>query len=310
MSFSHKIILLTATALAWAASMRAELADGIRAVVHDAVITHEEVESRTAISVGRNPISAKSLEQARSDNLEQLLARQLILHEFRTAYNVPESLLDKDVDERIREIIRTDYGDRMTFTKTLQAQGTTQEKYRQKIREEFIVGALRQKNVASEIIISPHKVESYYLAHQEDYKVGDQVKLKMIVITNAPKARAMAEEIVTKLNEGASFTEMAAVYSQGSQQLGDNGWVDKSFLRKELTDVAFSLKAGEHSGIVQPEGAPIYIMLVEDKRSSHFKSLGEVRDEIEKNLMLGERNRLEKQWIERLKKKTFVRYFE
>jgi hypothetical protein len=37
--------------------------------------------------------------------------------------------------------------------------------------------------------------------------------------------------------------------------------------------------------------------------------LKEVRDQIEGILMGRERDRLQKQWVERLKKKTFVRYF-
>ena len=34
-----------------------------------------------------------------------------------------------------------------------------------------------------------------------------------------------------------------------------------------------------------------------------------VRDVIEKNLLSEERNRLEKLWIDKLRKKTFVQYF-
>jgi hypothetical protein len=48
---------------------------------------------------------------------------------------------------------------------------------------------------------------------------------------------------------------------------------------------------------------------VEDKRVAHVKTLGEIREIIERNLMTEERSRLEKQWMDRLKKKTFVRYF-
>src|SRR6266478_390491 len=238
MKLSLRITVFAATVLFSTLSLRADLADGIKAIVHDSVITHEDVEARTAISVGRNPISAKKLEEARNDNLEQLLARQLILHEFKTAYNVPESLLDKDVEERIREIIHSDYGNRMTLTKTLQEKGITYEKFRQQIREQFILGALRQKNISSEIIISPHKVDTYYLAHRDEFKVEDEVKLRMIVLNksgdpDAPPAKKLAEEILAKLNEGAAFSEMAAVYSQGSQRAGDWGWVEKSVLRKE-----------------------------------------------------------------------------
>ena len=50
-------------------------------------------------------------------------------------------------------------------------------------------------------------------------------------------------------------------------------------------------------------------MLVEDKRPTRFKPLTEVREQIEKDLLAQERNRLEKQWVDKLKKKTFVRVF-
>ena len=73
--------------------------------------------------------------------------------------------------------------------------------------------------------------------------------------------------------------------------------------------MAFSLKPGEHSGVVEiqdPES--YYIMLVEEKQPGHYKSLGEMRDEIEKNLLIEERSRLERQWIAKLKRKTFVQY--
>jgi hypothetical protein len=52
-----------------------------------------------------------------------------------------------------------------------------------------------------------------------------------------------------------------------------------------------------------------YLLLVDEISGSHYKTLGEVRDIIEKTLLSDERRRLEKQWIDRLKKKTFVEYF-
>ena len=71
---------------------------------------------------------------------------------------------------------------------------------------------------------------------------------------------------------------------------------------------AFSLKPRELSPVIDtPEAC--YILLVEEAKPAHVKTLGEVRDQIEKTLLDEERNRLEKQWIEKLRKKTFVRYF-
>ena len=50
-------------------------------------------------------------------------------------------------------------------------------------------------------------------------------------------------------------------------------------------------------------------MLVEDKNPAHAKPLADVRNDIEKTLRTQQQAQLQKQWIEGLKKKTFIRYF-
>jgi len=63
----------------------------------------------------------------------------------------------------------------------------------------------------------------------------------------------LAEEVLAKLKDGAAFAEMASVYSQGSQRKPGRrlGWVEKSVLRRELADVAFGLKPGEKSDVIE-----------------------------------------------------------
>jgi len=199
--------------------------------------------------------------------------------------------------------------------KTLQAQGQTFEKFRQQVRDQYIVSALRSKNMSSDkIIISPYKVETYYLAHQDDFKVEDEIKLRMIVLnkTSADETNtlSLANEILAKIKEGATFPEMASVYSQGSQrsQGGDWGWVERSVLRKELAETAFTLKPGQVSGVVEtPEAC--YLMLVEQTRPAHVKPLNEVRDDVEATLRTQAQKQLEQLWIVKLKQKTFIRLF-
>jgi parvulin-like peptidyl-prolyl isomerase len=298
----------------------AELVNGIDAIVHDSIITFQEVDDASIrivdhlrMQYGNQPDELrKQLADAYKETLEELQERQLILHEFQTAgYNLPESIIDEQFDQ----YIKGKFGDRVTFTKTLQTQGMTYEKARQDYKETFIVEQMRYKNISSAIMISPHKVEAYYVEHKDDFKEEDKVKLRMIVLTNAPDAdttqtRKLAEEILGKLNDGASFADMASIYSQGSQARsgGEWDWVEKSVLRKELADVAFTLKPGEKSGVIETPGA-FYIMLVEDKKEAHVKPLPEVRDQVEKLLLAKERTRLQQQWIAKLKKKTFIREF-
>ena len=50
-------------------------------------------------------------------------------------------------------------------------------------------------------------------------------------------------------------------------------------------------------------------MLAEDKRPERFKPLIEMREQFERDLRAQEQTRLQTLWVEKLKKKTFVRRF-
>lgn len=301
-------------------SLRAQLINGISAVVHNKVITRGEVESDVLLLAdeyrrlyGRQPeVYNQKIEAAFKDSLNRSLEFQLMLRDFESAgYNMPESVIDEVVQEEMKP-----FGDRAKLTQTLQARGITYEKWRQQVRERFLVRQLRLKNVYSETIISPYKIETYYNQHKDEYKVEEQVKLRMITLNKASDEEAtaaaeLAKEIVSKLKAGAAFSEMASIYSQGAQrnQGGDWGWADRTVLRKELADVAFGLKPGELSEVIETPQA-LFIMLVEDKRTGHNKPIAEVREQIEEALLKLERDRLHAKYIEKLKQKTFVRQFE
>jgi len=298
----------------------AEVADGVKAVVADRVITFAEVEdwTRPAAEALRRQYAGdpatfnQKLNEALQDSLEILVEHALILHSFETdGYHVPENYIEQYIQDRIRD----KFGDRATMMKSLQQEGITYEQWEKQIREKWIEEQMRYLKIQHEIILSPNKIENYYQSHADEFRLDDQVKLRMIVLNktsdNDTNAMALANEVESKLKEGVPFTEMASVYSQGSQQhqAGDWGWVEKSVLRKELGEVAFSLGKGKFSDPIDASDA-VYIMLVEDRKAAQTKPLAEVREEIEKNLRAQQQTQLQKQWIDGLKKKTFIRYFE
>lgn len=296
-----------------------DLVNGIAAIVGEAVITYKDLqlaidedldalERRYATQPKVLEQKAKELQAAK---LQDMVENQLVLQEYKKAgYSVPESYFQGRIDEEIRKY----YGDRLTLTKTLQAEGRTFEAWKARVREREILRLMWQNKVPHEPLISPTKIENYYVQHRDDFKMEDQVKLRMIVMTNSPNVfyspRKAAEEIISKLDQKVPFDELARVYSNGSQaqEGGDWGWVQKSVLREELRNVAFSLEPGQHSGVIETANA-VYVMLVEDKKVSYTKSLAEVRDDIEGILKAEETKRLHKVWIDQLKAKTYVAYF-
>jgi parvulin-like peptidyl-prolyl isomerase len=293
--------------------------NGIVARVNDTVITMKEVLTVILPELeflerryGADPVLfEQKARELRANAIRDLVERQLILHEFNTGgYSLPDSYIEDQIAKDVRN-----YGNSLTLTKTLQAQGLTRENYRQKVREKVILAAMTSHFIPRNPVISPFKIETYYKENLDKFKLEDQVKLRMIVITNRPgdslySPKSLAEEILTKLGEGASFAEMAKVYSQGSQSAegGDWGWVERSVLREDLAQVAFSLKPGQRSGLIErPDGC--YIMLVEETKTAHTRPLSEVRSEIEATLKAEETKRLHNKWIDRLKAKSFVEYF-
>lgn len=316
--------LFFGAALAFQVASQAAVVNGINAVVNDTVITYDQVERGIApfneLLTREFRNEPQLLEQKRKDlrtmQIEELVERQLILAEFKTAgYKLPEAFIDDAIRDEIRKNF---YGDRARLTKTLQGEGITYETYRQQQREKIIVDYLRQQNLSSQkILISPQKIETYFAEHRAEYQISDEVKLRTITINQqegspAGSAKKLAEEILKKINEGTPFAEMASVYSDDRQraQGGDRGWMErgKSDLKKELVDAAFSLKAGQRSGVIEfPEAC--FLIQVDEINQARVRPLDEVREQIEKTLKDQESAKLRRKWIDRLKSKSYIRYY-
>ena len=133
-------------------------ANAIVAIVDDEVITAKDVEQEVRLAVeakfglfpNRTPQVEKEIQKAQAEAVEILVERKLILQEFKRAgYNLPDSL----IEDRVRDRLREDYGgDRTAMARDLQAKGTTPERLRQQERERFIVAVMRSKNIFQEIV--------------------------------------------------------------------------------------------------------------------------------------------------------------
>src|SRR5438045_9274178 len=90
--------------------------------------------------------------------------------------------------------------------------------------------------------------------------------------------KAMAEEILGKLVNGAEFERMAQIYSEDSTSDlgGDWGWVDRGTLTAPLEKVAFNLRPGKVSNIIEHAGN-YYIPKVEYRVGRVIRPYAEVR---------------------------------
>jgi parvulin-like peptidyl-prolyl isomerase len=301
-----------------------EVIDGIAAVVklNEAssadVITYSEVRDVSAPKEKllrdqyRGEELVTKIKEARAEALKDLIDRQLIVQAFKKeGYQIPDHYLD----QRVQDIIRENFnGDRNTFIKTLQAQTFTLGEFRKLETEKMIVQAMRHKNVEVNTIISPNKIQDYYRKHAAEFTSKEQVKLRMIMISAATSDRAgqkaMAEEVLSKLVNGAEFDRMAQIYSEDSTRDlgGDWGWIDRGTLTAPLEKVAFSLRLGKISNIVEV-GGNYYILKVEGRQGGVTRPFAEVRDEIEKKLTSEEAQAMQERWLASLRQKAYIKMY-
>jgi parvulin-like peptidyl-prolyl isomerase len=313
---------LTAFAPVRLAAQQDKMVDGIAAVVNSNVITYGQVRELLMFrqrSMGQQemtPEMKEKMKESQDAAINDLVDRQLIIDAFKTdGFQIPEYV----VEDRVNSLIREEFGgDRTAFVRTLKAQGFSLSRFREVEREKIIVQAMRQKAVKSDFVISPDKIEASYRANIAKYSTPEEIRLSMIVLrpeageSDDPvtAAREVAAEIRQKLADGADFAGMAQMYSQDStaELGGDWGWIDRKTLTSELNSVAFSLSPGELSDVIQV-GDAFYIMRVEAKKAAVTKPLAEMRDEISAKLYEEEKLRLQKQWIDGLRRKAYVKIF-
>lgn len=294
------------------------LFDGVAAIVHEDVITVGEIRELAepifqAIErqlFDKPQLQDRKMEEAARDALNQLIERRLILHEYKTAgMSLPESIIDRQIEGKIKER----YGNRANLIKSLSAMGMTFESWKREERERILVNAVRNHYVSMDkVLVSPFKIENFYSLNKTNFFDEEKVELRLIRLdkkagNNVEAVRQLAKDIITQLEAGKTFSDLANQYHADRQKQpgGEYGSIKRNDFFKELSDVAFTLQPGKHSGAIEgPES--IFIIQVKEKKPAGIKPVVEVREQIEKVLVEQIMAQMQTNWIGRLRKKTYV----
>lgn len=303
--------------------------NGVAAVVNSEAITFRDVLAQTQMEeddlraqqqAGKitDDERKQRIKDRRKTVLDSLIDTRLIIQDYKKkGYNFPDYYFDREERQRIRDQFG---GDRQALVKTLEDRGITLADWKKSIRETFIVQQMRQINAKRFITISPHMVEEYYQNHVRDFLQPDRVKLRMIYLApeSSPEVEATAKEVLSQLESGSDFSQLARKYSDYNRAGGglfqdNNGWVERDGLKSELAEAAFQLRPGQASGIISlstAQGAKaFYILQVEEVKKATVTPLSSIRDAIESTLVAAESEKVQKEWIDRLKRDAYIEKF-
>jgi len=280
----------------------------------------EEEDLKTQQQAGKitNDERKARINARRKTVLDSLIETRLIIQDYKKkGYNFPAYFFDLEEKTRIRDLFG---GDRQALVKTLEERGNTMADWKKNIRETFIVQQMRQMNAKRFITISPHMIEAYYQAHVRDFLQPDRVRLRIIYLApeSSSEVEATAKEVLAQVESGVDFAVLAKKYSDynragGGLYMDQGGWAEREGLKGELAEVAFALRPGQSSGILSlpsAKGPPAYYLLqVEEVKKATVTPLSSIRKDIEGTLVAAESEKVQKEWMDRLKRAAYIHRF-
>lgn len=259
---------------------------------------------------------AAELAKAREEAVENLIDREILLSEFKKMGGVIKAqYVDDDINSIIRESFK---GNRDAFVDELAKTGMTIKKFREQREKMIVVNIMRARNSGDHPPATPKEVEEFYRKHVDKWREGDQIKISTITIpkfsgeagSTPEKQRKLAEELRTKLLNGADFAATAKAYSQDSR--AENGgswdWMAKTDMMPAISSVAMDLKTGGIGPVIDQEGSYI-IVACDAKKLGTAPALESKRSEIEKMINQEKSKANIDKWMESIRKKHIIKRF-
>jgi peptidyl-prolyl cis-trans isomerase SurA len=194
---------------------------------------------------------------------------------------------------------------------SLKKEGFDFEEYKNRLREQIIIGKLINLQIRSKVVVSDEEVEKHTDNKNEDAIGNDEFKLRQIFFKKPmddDQKKAIedkAQLIIQKLKQSEDFSALASEYSEDptGKVGGDLGYVKKNYLAKEFVNTLSSMKIGDFSMPFWTEKG-LHIIKLEDKRSARTKE--EVKEEIRRKL--SETKFLERyeNWMEDLRNNAHI----
>jgi len=247
--------------------------DRIIAIVNDDVLMESELTvrmlevSKELRSKGIPPPPASILEK---QVLERLMLQRLQLQEAkRSGIRIEDQALNRTI-QKIAE------GNGLTLTqfrRVLERDGFSFANFREDVRNQIMIGRVRNKKVKNRIKVSAQEIEHLLQNLENRGGLTNQYRLGHILIaipegastSDIQQYRARAEGVIAQLKDGADFRQTAAATSDSQTALdgGDLGWRKRGELPSAFEEIVPSMSVGEVGDIIRTPGGFHIIKLME-----------------------------------------------
>ena len=162
------------------------------------------------------------------------------------------------------------------------------------------------------------EAKSHFEENKADYSTPEQVRASHILIPPDPngdpneakkEALAKIQDLLKQVKEGADFAELAKANStcRSSMDGGDLNFFGRKAMAKPFEDVAFALKIGEISDVVETQYG-YHIIKVTDRKDATDPTFEDVKDKIIAELTQQKQMAMAGEYMDSLKAKATIVY--
>jgi peptidyl-prolyl cis-trans isomerase SurA len=239
-------------------SGQAKIIDEVVAVVGDKKILFSDIE-KNALQLLQQGDEVN--EQTKCSILESMLIQKLLLNQAEVdSIEVTESEINGEIDGRMRYFINIFSSEQKMEDYFQKSVIEIKQDLRDEIRE-LILSRKMRGNITDNLSVTPSEVRSYFRSLPSDSLpyINAEVEFNQILIYPKSSEQAIADvrekllSIRERILNGESFVTLAVVHSEDGSAVkgGDIGWLAKTELDPEYAKVAFALKKGAISKIVE-----------------------------------------------------------
>ncbi len=252
--------------------------DRIVAIVDQAVVTEQELESRIATVTAQFKKQGAELPAEailRKQILERLITDTLQLqYAAQTGLKVDDNQLDKTIG-RIAEQNQLSLAE---FTEALAKDGVSMTKFRADIRNEITLARLREREVDGRVNVSESEIDNFLTSQAANNENQDEYEIAHLLIRTPEegateeiqKAKSKVDSALTELKAGVSFAKVSASFSDAPNALegGSLGWKKASQMPALFLDALKAMQVGDVSAPLRsPNG--FHVLKLNNKRGGN-----------------------------------------
>jgi peptidyl-prolyl cis-trans isomerase C len=254
--------------------------------------------------------------QIQKEVLESLINQELLFQEGKKKGIKVEA---KEVDEKMQQIMQQ-FPSKEEFLKALAKMQTSEETVRTQLNRQVTIRQFIDKEFVQKITVTDKDSKQYYDDNPNFFLKPEQVRASHILINvdakadeaERAKARGKLEQIKKRIEAGEDFAALAGEFSDCPSKAkgGDLDYFRREQMVKPFSDVAFALKPGEVSDIVETSFG-YHLIKVTDKQPESKMPYDDIKDRIQGFLKQQKVNQEVYAFVEKVKEHAKVeRYLE